>query len=71
MCELFDQYVRQGEEKGKAGQLVQDVENAMRFFQVTLKKACEGLGTTVEGNQKAKNSLLYEISSGKSCILML
>lgn len=62
MCELFDQYVRQGEEKGekkgKAGQLVQDVENAMRFFQVTLEKACEGLGTTVEGYQKAKNSLL-------------
>lgn len=58
VCELFDQYVRQGEKKGKAGQLVQDVENAMRFFQVTLEKACEGLGTTVEGYQKAKNSLL-------------
>ena len=54
MCELFDQYVRQGEEKGKAGQLVQDVENAMRFFQVTLERACEGLGTTVHGYEQAR-----------------
>lgn len=55
VCELFDQYERKGRMEGKARQLVEDVENAMKFFQVTLEKACEGLGTTVEGYQRAKN----------------
>lgn len=55
VCELFDQYERKGRIEGKARQLVEDVENAMKFFQVTLEKACEGLGTTVEGYQRAKN----------------
>ncbi len=70
VCELFDQYVRQGrkegmkegrkegiaegEKTGDAKRLVKDVENAMRFFKVTLEKACEGLGTTVSGYEEAK-----------------
>ena len=77
MCELFDQYVRQGREEGwregkteglregrqegrmegEARRLVADIENAMRFFQVTLEKACEGLGTTVGGYEEAKRLL--------------
>ncbi len=69
VCELFDQYVRQGREegrqegeakgeaKGEARRLVADIENAMKFFQVTLEKACEGLGTTVGRYEEAKRML--------------
>ena len=69
MCELFDQYVRQGREEGRregmqegraegeARRLVADIENAMKFFQVTLEKACEGLGTTVGKYEEAKRML--------------
>lgn len=66
VCELFDQYVRQGRKEGKregtqegikygeAKRLVADIENTVNFFQVTLEKACEGLGTTVGGYEEAK-----------------
>lgn len=73
MCELFDQYERKGREEGKqegiavgriegikcgeARRLVTDIENAMAFFQVTLEKACEGLGTTVSRYEEAKRLL--------------
>ena len=73
VCELFDQYERkgreegrkegreegrkEGKEEGKAGQLVADIENAMKFFQVTLEKACEGLGITVGRYEEAKKIL--------------
>lgn len=73
VCELFDQYVRQGRKKGIAlgkaegitagriegetRRLVMDIENAMKFFQVTLEKACEGLGTTVSRYEEAKRLL--------------
>ncbi len=69
VCELFDQYVRQGREEGRregmqegraegeARHLVADIENAMKFFQVTLEKACEGLGTTVGKYEEAKRML--------------
>ncbi|MDE6893192.1 MAG: Rpn family recombination-promoting nuclease/putative transposase [Lachnospiraceae bacterium] len=75
VCELFEQYVRQGREEGEkigekrgerigekrgkrigeARRLVMDVENAMKFFKVTLEKACEGLGTTMEKYEEAKS----------------
>lgn len=42
---------------GEARRLVADIENAMRFFQVTLEKACEGLGTTVGRYEEAKKLL--------------
>ena len=59
VCELFDQYERKGREEGEAIRLVTDIENAMRFFQVTLEKACEGLGTTVGRYEKAKKQNLF------------
>ena len=59
VCELFDQYERKGREEGikcgEARRLVTDIENAMRFFQVTLEKACEGLGTTVNRYEEVKD----------------
>lgn len=58
VCELFDQYERKGREEGEARRLVTDIENAMRFFQVTLEKACEGLGTTVGRYEEAKKQSL-------------
>lgn len=70
VCELFDQYERKGrkegiaegerrgKEKGEASRLVKDVENAMKFFQVSLEKACEGLGTTVHGYEEARKICL-------------
>ena len=42
---------------GEARRLVADIENAMRSFQVTLEKACEGLGTTVGRYEEAKKYL--------------
>ena len=82
VCELFDQYVRQGRKEGRiegrkegriegrkegkregtqegikygeARRLVADIENAVNYFQVTLEKACEGLGTTVGSYEEAK-----------------
>lgn len=62
VCELFDQYERKGRaegvqigvECGEARRLVADIENVMKFFQVTLEKACEGLGTTVNKYEEAK-----------------
>lgn len=58
VCELFDQYERKGRmegiERGEARRLVEDIENAMKYFQVTLETACEGFGTTVGGYEKAK-----------------
>lgn len=54
VCELFDQYERKGKAEGEARRLVMDIENAMKYFQVTLEKACEGLGTTVSGYEEAK-----------------
>ena len=35
--------------------LAKNVEAAMRNFHISLKEACEGLGTTVEEYEKAKN----------------
>ncbi len=42
---------------GEARRLVTDIENVMKFFQVTLEKACEGLGTTVGRYEEAKRLL--------------
>ena len=47
----------EGIKRGEARRLVTDIENAMRFFQVTLEKACEGLGTTVGRYEEAKRIL--------------
>lgn len=58
VCELFDQYERKGRSEGEARRLVKDVESAMNFFRVTLEKACEGLGTTVQGYEKAREICL-------------
>ena len=74
VCELFDQYERkgrnegrkqgrregrrEGRKEGEARRLVKDVESAMNFFRVTLEKACEGLGTTVQGYEKAREICL-------------
>ncbi len=61
VCELFDQSERKGRKEGRtegrmegiacgeANCLIKDVENAMKFFKVTLEKACGGLGKTVNG----------------------
>ncbi len=57
VCELFDQYVRQGREEGEARQLVEDIEKTMGFFKVTLEKACESLGITVGRYEEAKRSI--------------
>lgn len=62
VCELFDQYERKGRKEGlvegikcgEARRLVVDIENAMKFFQVTLERACEALGTTVSKYEEAR-----------------
>ena len=39
---------------GEARRLVEDIENTMNFFHVTLEKACESLGITVSRYEEAK-----------------
>ena len=47
--------IKEGEKVGVLKTLVKNVEAAMRNFHISLKEACEGLGTTVEEYEKAKN----------------
>jgi len=44
----------EGEAKGEAKTLVKNVEAAMKNFHMSLQEACEGLGTTIEEYEKAK-----------------
>ena len=46
--------IQRGIEQGHAEALVKSVESAMKNFGIDLQKACEGLGTTVEEYQAAK-----------------
>lgn len=46
-----------GKEIGDASRLIISVEAAMKNFDVDLKQACEGTGTTVEEYEKAKMNL--------------
>ncbi len=43
-----------GELKGSAKTLVNNVEAAMKNFHISLEEACTGLGTTIEKYEKAK-----------------
>ena len=49
--------IKEGEKVGILKNLAKNVEVAMRNFHISLKEACEGLGTTVEEYEKAKNFL--------------
>ena len=58
--EYNEEYVKkslyeEGEEAGMLKTLAKSVEAVMRNFHISLKEACEGLGTTVEEYEKAKN----------------
>ena len=58
--EYNEEYVKkslyeEGLEEGILKTLTKNVEAAMRNFHISLKEACEGLGTTVEEYEKAKN----------------
>ena len=51
----LEQGLEQGRTEGELKTLVKNVEAAMKNFHISLKEACEGLGTTVEEYEKAKN----------------
>ena len=58
--EYNEEYVKkslyeEGEEAGMLKTLAKSVEAVMKNFHISLKEACEGLGTTVEEYEKAKN----------------
>ncbi|MDD7627527.1 MAG: hypothetical protein PUJ54_04770 [Lachnospiraceae bacterium] len=53
--EGLEEGIKEGEKVGVLKTLVKNVEAAMRNFHISLKEACEGLGTTVEEYEKAKN----------------
>ena len=46
--------LEQGRTEGELKALAKNVEAAMKNFHISLKEACEGLGTTVEEYEKAK-----------------
>ena len=52
---LYEEGLEEGEKVGVLKTLAKSVEAAMRNFHISLKEACEGLGTTVEEYEKAKN----------------
>lgn len=51
------QGIEQGIEQGMAKSLIKNVESAMRSFNVDLQRACEGLGTTLEEYEAAKEKI--------------
>lgn len=51
------QGIEQGIERGRANTLIENVEAAMKNFGIDLKRACEGLGSSVEEYEKAKEQL--------------
>ena len=61
VCELFDQYVRQGREEGRyegdARRLVLDIEKIMKNMHLSLEKACEVFEIPVGKYEEAKNTL--------------
>lgn len=50
--------IKEGIKEGKAETLIKSVESVMQKFQVSLQKACEGVGTTVEDYDRARKELL-------------
>ena len=52
---LYEEGLEEGIKEGILKTLVKNVEAAMSNFHISLKEACEGLGTTVEEYEKAKN----------------
>ena len=61
MCQGLKEWMEdernEGKEIGDASRLIISVEAAMKNFDVDLKQACEGTGTTVEEYEKAKMNL--------------
>ncbi len=53
----LEQGIEQGIERGMAKSLIKNVESAMRSFNVDLQRACEGLGTTLEEYEAAKEKI--------------
>lgn len=53
-----------GLEEGRLKTLVENVEAAMKNFSIDLQKACEGLGTSVEEYEKAKQYFLTHKTAG-------
>ncbi len=51
------QGIEKGIERGMAKSLIKNVESAMRNFNVDLQRACEGLGTTLEEYEAAKEKI--------------
>lgn len=51
------QGIEQGMQQGIAENMVKNVEAAMKNFGIDLQKACEGLGTTVEEYEAAKDKI--------------
>ena len=47
-----------GLEEGRIKTLIENVESAMKNFNIGLPRACEGLGTTVEEYEKAKQKVV-------------
>ena len=67
--EYNEEYVKkslyeEGMEEGMLKTLAKNVEAAMRNFHISLKEACEGLNTTVEEYEKAKNSIISQSRNG-------
>lgn len=55
----IEQGIEQGMERGRANTLIKSVEAAMQNFGIDLKKACEGLGASVEEYEKAKEQIAF------------
>lgn len=50
--------MKQGREEGRLKTLVENVESAMKNFNIDLQQACTGLGTSVEEYEMAKQYFL-------------
>ncbi|MDE6847605.1 MAG: hypothetical protein K2J99_17795 [Lachnospiraceae bacterium] len=50
--------MKQGKEEGRLKALIENVDSAIKNFNIDLQRACEGLGTSVEEYEKAKQYFL-------------
>lgn len=57
VCELFDQYARQGRREGEARRLVEDIDKLRKNLQLSLERACEVFEVSTGSYEEAKKLL--------------
>lgn len=54
---IYEVGIAKGEELGRLKTLIENIEAAMKNFNISLQQSCEGLGSTVEEYENAKKEI--------------